>query len=344
MDRQKLGEVIGAGFAGTEELHAENWLPVFDNEELLAEVQERIKQGQLTAEQVGPIAIANQVASPVAVPEIDAETAERLETLSPYFRERVTTRYAEKYTAVDGYIRAGKLPEAYRLPELGVLVDRVVAVAPAFRAINKNGQAEFDFAPQGLTTEQWNDLFAGHELPNGETTKGFYRYLDGYEVNDPTNPNADASLWDVAVMDISDDPKVRGISADGSKAVRGRDLKKSIKILSEARSAIGLPELDGSESDLSVDELVIKQVSPSEDTMFGMQLGRLERREQPVDSNGTWTIGKENVNVGGRLGSVFSCFSPDSRKVRSGDDRRDYANDYDVVRLSARGKDFSPQS
>jgi len=337
MDRAKLGEVIGAGFAGTEELHAENWLPVFDDAELLAEVAKRRLN---VVDESGTVATANLVTGPVTVPEIDTETAERLETLSPDFRERVTTRYSERYTAVDGYIRAGKLPEAYRLPELGALVDRVVAVAPAYEAINKDGQAEFDFVPQGLTSEQWNDLFKGHQLPNG----GLYRYLDGYEVKDPINPNTDASIWDAAVMDVSDDPKVRGISADGSKAVRGRDLKKSMKTLDSARSAIGLPELDGSESDLSADELVIKQVSPSEGMMFAMQLGRLERGEQPVDSNGIWTIGKENVKVDGRLRSVFSSFAPRSREVRSYDGRRDYASVGIVVRLSARGKDFSPQA
>ncbi len=217
MDRQKLGEVIGAGFAGNEELHAENWLPVFDNEELLVEVQKRIAQGHLAAEEAGVIAVAVQVAprtlipdlAPVATtaPEINAETTERLETLSPDYRERVVTRYNEKYTAVDGYIRDGKLPEAYRLPELGTFVDRIAAVAPAFEAINKDGQAEFDFVPQGLTIEQWSGLLAGHKLPNGDTTTGAYRYHNISKVTDPTNPRStDASVWDVAVMDVAKNP------------------------------------------------------------------------------------------------------------------------------------------
>jgi hypothetical protein len=343
MDRQKLGEVVGAGFAGTEELHAENWLPVFDDAELLAEVARR----KLTvAGESGSIATANLVTGPVTVPEIDAETAERLETLSPDFRERVTTRYTERYTAVDGYIRAGKLPETYRLPELGTLVDRVIAVAPAYEAIKSEArQAEIEFVSQGLTINQWNDLLAGHKLPDGDTTNGVYRYHDVSKVTDPTNPkDADTSLWDVAVMDVSPEPKVRGISADGSKAARGYDLKKALKSLRQAHSAFGLPELDASLSDLSADEVLIKQLSPSEDMTFAIQLGRLERGEQPIDSNGTWTIGKENVKVFGWLYSVFSLFYPRDRLVRSDSGYRDYAYGNVVVRLSARGKDLSPQA
>ena len=74
---------------------------------------------------------------------------------------------------------------------------------------------------------------------------------------------------------------------------------------------------------------------------FAIQLGRLERREQPIDSNNIWTIGKENVKVGRELNSVFSYFNSSSGRVVSA---RGFARDSDVVRLSARGRDFIPQA
>ncbi len=94
-------------------------------------------------------------------------------------------------------------------------------------------------------------------------------------------------------------------------------MKKSLKTLKEAHAAIGLPELDASKSNLSADELLIKQLSPSEDMKFAIQLGRLERGEQPVDSNGIWTIGKENVKVDDALCSVFSVFDSYDRGADS---------------------------
>lgn len=293
----------------------------------------------------GQVATANVVTAPIVVPEVDPETHERLNSLPEDYRERVLVRYNDRYIATDGYIRAGKLPEAYRLPELGDLVDRVIAIAPAYETINnQGGQAELDFVPRGLTIEQWDDLLSGHKLPGGETSRGAYRYHNVNKVTDPTNPNADASLWDAAVMDVSPNPKVRGIAADGSKAASGYNLKKSLKTLREAHSAIGLPELDASTSNLSAAELLIKQLSPSEETKFAIQLGRLERGEQPVDPNGIWTIGKENVKVGDALGSVFSSFFSSNRRAYSNYDDRDFAYGSRVVRVSARGRDFIPQS
>jgi hypothetical protein len=88
---------------------------------------------------------------------------------------------------------------------------------------------------------------------------------------------------------------------------------------------------------------MIKQLSPSEEMAFAIQLGRLERGEPPIDIN-TWTISKENVKVGRVLGSVFSRFDSDVRRVHSGVGFRYFAYGNGVVRVSARGKDLIPQA
>lgn len=70
MDRGKLGEVIGAGLAGIEVIEAENLLPVFDNDELLAEVARR---QLVVGDGVGLLAAANLVTSPLSVLEADTK-------------------------------------------------------------------------------------------------------------------------------------------------------------------------------------------------------------------------------------------------------------------------------
>ncbi|MEK7059577.1 MAG: hypothetical protein AAB971_02370 [Patescibacteria group bacterium] len=305
-------------------------------------LDELVRRNPAKPAAVGATAIANHGAELATVPKIDTETTERLEALPADYRELVVTRYAERYTAVDGYIREGKLSEAYRLPELGSLMGRIVAIAPAHEAIEASGgQPEFDFVPQGLSLEQWSGLLKGHRLPDGEISNGAYRYHSIDKVTDPTKPRQDTNRWDVAVMDVSPEPAVRGISADGSKAAKDYNLKKSLKALEEASQAIGMPVRINTNCDLSPNELLIKQISPSEDMKFAIQLGRLERREQPIDSNNIWTIGKENVKVGRELNSVFSYFNSSSGRVVSA---RGFARDSDVVRLSARGRDFIPQA
>ena len=74
MDREKLGEVISAGLASAEVVEAEHLLPVFSNEELLAEVEKR----QLAA---GSLALegASTATSPeTSTPETPTITAESL--------------------------------------------------------------------------------------------------------------------------------------------------------------------------------------------------------------------------------------------------------------------------
>jgi hypothetical protein len=270
--------------------------------------------------------------------------AARLEaTLSPEYSERVLSRYRERYIAVEGYIAAGKLPQAYRLPELSVFTDRIKALAPAYDAINENGRAEFEFVPQGLTTDQWSALFAGYPLPGrpGFTVDGASRSTDGYDVIDPTKTIADASLWDVITMDTSEEPKLRGMSADASRAER-YDIEAIHASLRAAHNAFGLPTLDPAETGLSGDELVLKQLSPSIDMQFAVQLGRIERGERTMDNDGTWTIGKENVVVDGELQSVFSTgfHAAVRQEARSFYDERNRPSTAHFVRLSARGRDL----
>jgi hypothetical protein len=69
MDREKLGEVISAGLANAEVVEAEHLLPVFSDEELLAEVAKR----QLTT---GSLALEGAIAP--STPEAPTVTAESL--------------------------------------------------------------------------------------------------------------------------------------------------------------------------------------------------------------------------------------------------------------------------
>jgi hypothetical protein len=339
MDLEKLG-AVSAQAIRHETVTPFDVVSPLDDQELMQAVHER---GLL----VGEAATGLAMHEAEAPEEVDPETEKRLEALNPDFAEVVKTRYAEKYAAVDGYISDGKLPEAYRLPSLGELMDRVEAVAPAYEAINSvaDGQVGFDFAPQDLTDEQKTALATGHTLPNGQTTTGAYNYNADREITDPTNPSADESLWDTAVMDVSETPAIRGISADGSKTISGVKREPILLALADIRDGgIGLAKLRGSKKGLSAEELLICQLSPSEDTKFGIQLGRLERGEQPLDSNGIWTIGKENVKVGDAVRSVFSYFDAYDRELCSDGGDRGYAYGGRVVRLSARGKDLIPRS
>lgn len=90
MDRGKLGEVIGAGLAGTEVVEAENLLPVFSNDELLAEVA---KRRLVIANEVGPIAADNLVTPPVSVPEAVAD----LEAPTPVTKESLAEQLPFAY-------------------------------------------------------------------------------------------------------------------------------------------------------------------------------------------------------------------------------------------------------
>jgi hypothetical protein len=260
--------------------------------------------------------------------DTDPKTKKKLESLPQNLRDRVALRYNQKSAAVAEYVRQGKLPEDYLLPDLSVLIERVMAVAPTFEHMQyeEGWQPEIVFVPQDLSPEQWNGLIEGQKLPDGSTMNGTYRSFSG-ETSDPTNSKPDAnSLWDVAVIDTGHEPTYLNISKDGT---HGSNAKKAVKALAK------LPSV----KDNSSAEIIVAQVSPREEVYNALQLSLLEQGEWPVDRE-TWTISKENVTVGGGLGSVLQSFNPDYRQVYSAWSYRDDAGDDGGVRASASGRDI----
>jgi hypothetical protein len=296
--------------------------------EIIAANEDCIDYFDVAGRMFGPDARKDRIdVEPVVIPEIDSESIAKLEAQYPGYGERVVTRYNEKYVAVDGYIREGRLPEAYRLPELGALIDRAVAVAPTHEHLKKIAlEPNVVFVPKGLTREQWNGLFKGQKLSNGEVMEGNWYGFDE-ELIDPTMPEADDSLWDVAVISETDRPALTNVSKDGE---HGSNAKKALKAM------LAMPSVEG--QSLTSAELVA-EVSPREEVYNGMQLSRLERGKLPVDSE-TWTISKENVKVDGTLRSVFQSFYPGDRQVDSAWSSLGYADVSDGVRPSASGGDL----
>jgi len=301
------------------------------NETVVAE-REYQAYGNVVAEMIGPDAPKAETAptvevEPVVVPEIDTETAKKLEVLPAEYSIEVATRYSEKYAAVEGYIREGKLPEAYRLPELSVLVERVVALAPTHEHMQQAGwHPRVEFIPQGLSREQWNGLFQGQKLPNGQIVNGTDTTFSG-ELVDPTNSAVDSSLWDVAVIDqdASLRPTYTQVSKDGQHGSNAKEALKAFKKL----PGVNATTPDG----------IVAEVSPREDVYNGAQLSRLERGEELLDPE-TWTISRENIEVDGVLRSVYQRFVPSYRRVYS---LWGYLDDPSVsigVRVSASGRDL----
>jgi hypothetical protein len=79
MDREKLGEVISAGLASAEVVEAEHLLPVFSDQELLAEVEKRqLATGSLALESTLQTGLESSVDSPEAPTPEHAPLAESL--------------------------------------------------------------------------------------------------------------------------------------------------------------------------------------------------------------------------------------------------------------------------
>jgi hypothetical protein len=252
------------------------------------------------------------------VPEIDVETTERLEVLPTDYRKLVLNRYTEKNEVVGTQINANTLPEHYRLPGLSEFIEEVIALAPVYEAFIKNSwEPEVVFVPNNLSLEQWDSLLMGHTLPNGRKSKGLSR---AWRVNEVYDQGTDANPWYLAIVCSTERPPLTNVSPDGEHGSRAN---KTIRILSE------LPNI----ADVSSPEAIINQASPSEEMYCAFQLARLERGEQPVDTE-TWTIGKENIS----LGSLFFSFPIYKRQVFSFFSDRAHRLEGSGVRPSANGK------
>jgi hypothetical protein len=276
----------------------------------------------LTGEVAGPVVVEATAEIDLITPvEIDPATLEAVEALPTAYGEQVVARYNAKHQAVEEAIRAGKLPEGYRLPELSSFMNKIADLTATFEHIEDVGQPTFEFFPRGLSPDQWNDLLHGHTLADGQTSTGAWRGLPN-EPSDPTDREVSDSNWGVVVIDAQERPAISGISADGSRAVGGFDVKSAIEYLKKS------PEVTATSADL-----IVRQVSPSEDAFRGTQLARLERGEAPLDSR-TWTILKDNVKVDWTLKPVFGNWYPNRRKVNSLWGSLGNPNENNVVRVS----------
>lgn len=349
MDGERLGSIVGASLASGVPLTAEAVAGVLTDEERLDGVSDEAflraaeKRGFTLVVASGALAVkgagqagetiekipGTEAAPEVIVPEIDEATKARLEALPASLGELVASRYMQKYVAVTRYIEQGKLPEDYRLPELSTFMDMVEAVAPTFEHLAiTEAEPSVEFVPQKLSDGQWNSLFSGHSA----TRNGTYRTFSG-QLIDPTKPKPEeagaettGSLWDVVVIDSAKRPTFTNVSKDGT-----RGTNKKI-------ATAALQQLPNANADQSAKE-AIAGASPTESTYRGLQLGRVERGEQPVDPL-TWTLARENTKVGRRLRAVYLSFDPSIAEVGSNWGRLDIADDSDGIRVSASGQEI----
>jgi len=283
-----------------------------------------------------PFATESTEIAPIVLPEVDAETAKRLEVLPADYRERVVTRHAEARETIARLIKDGMLPETYQLPELSTFAERIIALAPTYEAFAVRGwQPEVVFVPEGLSFEQWHGLLSGYKLKSGyhNKSKGAQRSWGDYanSLTDPTaKETADNGVWGIAIVSATDDPVLLRVSPDGTY---GPNAKEAVKALAE------LPTV----SNASNPEAVIKQFSPSQDVYFGLQLARFERSEQPVDAE-SWTIGKENIMVDGAVQSLRFSYGQYVYQICSHLADQVRFHRHTGVRPSVRGKDLIPGS
>lgn len=300
MDHEGLDKIISNSAATGQIPTVEEITDVLENHELMTAVRNRVGEAA-TRLAMNTGEATDGVAAVVELLGIDTETIERLERLPADYRDCVVGSYGQRYARVESYIHTDKLPKAYRLPELSTFMDQIEALAPTFEhQKQEDWQPVVEFVPRGLSRDQWDNLFKGHDLPNGAKTKGGHTTFS-HDTIDDTNPEVDTIFWDVGVISATDCPVFTCVGKDGR---HGSNAKKVVEALSKMPSV----------TDTSSSEAVITQASPDEELYNAMQLSRMERKQQPVDSR-FWTISKENVPIDGEVMSVFRRFSPNVLQV-----------------------------
>lgn len=255
-------------------------------------------------------------------PELDPATAERLAQLPEALRTLTVVRYEQRARFTDTYLKAGNLPEGYELPELAEFIDRIEPLVPMFEHMTATGRIpSVEFVPLGLSDSHWNSMFSRYPA----TSNGTYRTFEEGKLIDPTGRKAmkEGIKWDVAVVDASERPTVTGVSKDGKN---GSNREYALATLR------ALPNVDAS----AKDEAVIAQATVTEAEYRALQLSRVERGETPVDPQ-TWTLVRENANVGREVRAVWTFFYPNDRQVGSDWGDVDFHDDSGGPRVGASG-------
>ena len=105
------------------------------------------------------------------------------------------------------------------------------------------------------------------------------------------------------------------------------------------RALVELPSV----SDASSPAAIVRGANPTEERYLALQLSRLERGEMPVDLE-TWTIGHEDLEIGGKFGSLYFYFHPKEHRFKSIWRNRDAFDNNDGVRPSAEDEDLVPNT
>ena len=278
-----------------------------------------------------PFAPDSGEAATILATQSVARATERPEVLPIDFRERLVTRYVQKREAVARQLADGALPENYQFPELSDLLERAVSLAATYEVMVESGwEPDVVFVPRGLDLEQWNALLTGHRLVDQSWSEGLHRTWAGFEIAHPASSEVEVSPWSIAVISGAERPVLTSVSKDGK---HGFNAKKAVKELSE------LPSV----TDTSSAEAVILQASPTEERYLALQLAHLERGERPVDSK-TWTIGRENLEIGEEWGSLYFYFHPKECQFKSIWRRIDVCDNSDGIRPSAGDEDVVANS
>jgi hypothetical protein len=194
----------------------------------------------------------------------------------------------------------------------------------------KNGwQPDVVFVPRGLSLEQWNALLTGHRLADHSWTEGVHRTWAGFEAVQPT-VSLDASPWGISVVSAAQRPVLASVSKDGEYGFNAANA---------VRALVELPSV----SDASSPAAIVRGASPTGERYLALQLSRLERGEMPVDLE-TWTIGHEDLEIGGKFGSLYFYFRPKEHRFKSIWRNRDAFDNNDGVRPSAEDEDLVPNT